>query len=56
MADMKKKRQPYFSDLELIAIITDVSEKQDSLFAKFDSNINVKTILFIYFENYFIWH
>ena len=33
IADMKKKRQPNYSDLELIAIITAVSEKQDTLFA-----------------------
>ena len=37
MAEVKKKRQPNFSDLDSMTIITSVSEKQDTLFAKFDS-------------------
>ena len=42
-ADLKKKRQPNFSEFELMAMIAAVSDKQDTLFAKFDSNITVRT-------------
>ena len=33
-ADLKKKRQPNFSEFELMAMIAAVSDKQDTLFEK----------------------
>ena len=44
MAD-KKKRQPNFTETELLSLITAVAEKKIVLFAKFNGNITAKSKL-----------